>query len=239
VGTIPVSISSSDVEGIVLSVVPALSVPGRLRIDGQLPANLTIEQFGFRLQPLGANNALQNIVQIGLNLGLARPAADGAFRLNNIPPGEYRLDFMPAAAGFLKEVRFDGADVLNSPLRLSGTSTGTLDVVLGISGGRIDGVVTDARSQPVPGMRVVTVPDRARFRPDLYKIATTDQNGRFSLQRLSPGDYKVYSWESIEENAWWDPEVLSRFETRGRSVHVTETSTETIDVRVIPAEGSR
>jgi hypothetical protein len=154
----------------------------------------------------------------------------GRFVFMNLDPGEYRMSF--AVNGYVAQQ--------GTPFRrLSGTSNGTLDVVLGISGGRIDGVVTDARSQPVPGMRVVTVPDRARFRPDLYKIATTDQNGRFSLQRLSPGDYKVYSWESIEENAWWDPEVLSRFETRGRSVHVTETSTETIDVRVIPAEGSR
>jgi len=171
---------------------------------------------------------------------MATVNADGTFRLNNVVPGDYRIEVFPPIGNlFLKEVRFEGADALNTPLRYSGASNAGLDVTIATGGGRIDGILSDARSQPVPSTRVVIVPERSRYRSDLYKVATTDQNGRFLLSGVAPGDYKIFSWESIEENGWFDLDILSRSEARGRSVRVTETSVETIDIRIIPAEGTR
>src|SRR4030095_16551068 len=137
--------------------------------------------------------------------------------------------------GHIKEARFEGADVLSNPLHLSGS--GALDIVIAMGGGKLEGAVTDVRSQPAAGARVVLVPDRARYRTERYQTTKTDQNGRFSVGPIAPGDYKVFAWESIEEFSWFDPDVLTRYEARSRTVHVTETSSETIDVRVIPADG--
>jgi hypothetical protein len=167
--------------------------------------------------------------------------ADGTFRLDNIVPGEYRLEVAVPAndAGFVREARFDGADILNSPLRFSASSRGEMDIVFVVGGGKLGGSVTDARSQPISGVRVVIIPDRARSRIDLYHTVITDQNGRFVVSAIAPGDYKLFSWESIQEFAWFDAEVLARFESRGRGVHITENSNETIDLRIIPLDGAR
>jgi protocatechuate 3,4-dioxygenase beta subunit len=240
-GSIPAAISNSDVEGLTIAVVPAGSLPGRVRVDGQLPQGMTLERIRIRLMPVGTSAAMPQTLQAQL-LGTSQVTAnaDGTFRLNNISPGEYRVDVFPSGtAVFLKDVRFEGAEALNTPIRFSGVSNNGLDLVLGTGGGRIDGTVTDTRSQPVPGTRVLIAPDRARYRTDLYKVVTTDQNGRFVLAGVPPGDYKVFAFEFLEEFAWFDPDVLSRAEPRGRAVHVTETSTETADVRIIPAEGTR
>jgi hypothetical protein len=242
-GSMPLAITSSDVEGIAISVVPAGQIPGRLRVEGQLPANLTIERIRIRLVPVGAGAPQPSRVQVA-GQPVATPAAnvatDGTFRFNNVIPGEYRPEITPAGATvFLKEARLEGADVLNSPLRFSGNTNSGLDIVIAVGGGQIVGVLNDARSQALPSTRVVLIPDRARYRSDLYRTAATDQTGRFAFNGIAPGDYKVFSWESVEDNGWFDPEVLVRAEGRGRSVHVTETSTETIDVRVIPQEGTR
>jgi hypothetical protein len=94
------------------------------------------------------------------------------------------------------------------------------------------------QSQPAPVTRVVLVPG-ARQRTELYKVTSTDENGLFSFSGIAPGDYKVFSWDALEEYAWFDPELLGQSETRGRSVHVTESSTETVDVTVIPSGGTR
>jgi hypothetical protein len=175
--------------------------------------------------------------------GAGQARADGTFRMNNIPPGDYRLEVTTGifrrlgGQGYIKEARFEGSDVLGSPLRFSGS--GSLDIVIAMGGGKLDGVVTDARSQPVAGAQVVLVPDRARFRSDLYHTIRTDRSGRFSLAPVAPGDYKVFAWESIEEFSWFDPDVLTRYESRSRTAHVAETSNETIDVRIIPTEGAR
>jgi len=203
-GTVLVTVSDSDVDGIVLSLVPAASILGRLRVDGQAP--ITIDRLRVQLVPTDASAALQQILHRQGSSGFYRDSqtsADGTFRLDDVVPGEYRIDvssFRPSGGNVLiKEARFEGADVLNSPLRSSDTSSGWLDLVVAVGGGQINGAVTDLHSQPVPNTRVVIIPDRARYRADLYRVATTDENGRFALSAIAPGHYKAFSWEALEE----------------------------------------
>jgi hypothetical protein len=236
-GSLPVAVANADVDGVSVAVVPAGSIPGRLRVEGQLPQGLTLDRVRLRLVPVGAASA--PLAGGPGGTGMVQISPDGTFRLNSVMPGDYRVEMLPLNPAFLKDVRFDGADALNTPIRFSGMTNNGLDVVLAVGGGRVEGTVTDARSQALPSVRVVLIPDRARYRSDLFKTTTTDQNGRFTLTGVSSGDYKVFAWESIEEFGWFDPDVLSRAENRGRAVHVTETSNETTDVRIIPAEASR
>ena len=63
----------------------------------------------------------------------------------------------------------------------------------------------------------------------------TDQNGHFVFRGIPPGGYRVYSWEAIEPNAWYDPDVLTRNEPLGKPVRIQEMSRETVDVKIIPA----
>jgi hypothetical protein len=250
IGAITVSVSNADVEDMVLAIAPAGSIEGRLRVEGQLPGVASGSEIRVGLVPIGANTTARRTLQSQLEMSSgffdssgASARADGTFRLNSIPPGEYRLAlerlYVPTLGGrgYIKEARFEGNDVLSSSLHFS--SSGTLDIVIAFEGGRLEGSVTDVRSQPVPGTRVVLVPDRGRYRPELYQTTTTDKNGRFSLAPIAPGDYKVFAWESIAEFSWFDPDVLTRFESRSFTVHVTETSSEAINVRVIPADGAR
>jgi hypothetical protein len=75
-----------------------------------------------------------------------------------------------------------------------------------------------------------------RSRVDLYRPGTTDQNGRFSLANIPPGSYKVFSWEAGDTNAIYDPEFLKQYEQQGKTVLVTESSNQNVEVRMIPAE---
>jgi protocatechuate 3,4-dioxygenase beta subunit len=251
-GMVAVSVTDKDVDDVVVSVAPAASITGRLRIEGQLPPSLTMDQLHVGLHPTGPNRAAQQTMQIQLAVSsgpsgfyeASQIRADGTFRIDNVVPGEYRLEVNQALSGrdgigFVREARFEGVDILNNLLRFTGSSRGEMDIVLVVGGGKLAGSVTDARSQPLSGVRVVIVPDRSRSRVDLYRTVITDENGRFLVSAVPPGDYKLFSWESIQEFAWFDAEVMARFESRGRSVHVTENSNETIDLRIIPADGAR
>jgi len=51
--------------------------------------------------------------------------------------------------------------------------------------------------------------------PELYKTATTDQNGHFTVRGITPGGYRAYAWEVIEANAGHDRDVLYYIEPRG------------------------
>ena len=75
-----------------------------------------------------------------------------------------------------------------------------------------------------------------RERLETFRFATTDQAGRFTIASLSPGDYRVFSWESMELNAYYDPEFVKPYEPRGVLVHLTESGSATADVKMIPSQ---
>ena len=98
-----------------------------------------------------------------------------------------------------------------------------------MSGGVIDGA-----NRPVPHVVAVLVPMQ-RNRTDLYKIAVTDQNGRFAMMGITPGDYKLFGWNGLEPYRFMDPDFISKFESDSTPVHVDESSAQAIQVRMIPA----
>jgi hypothetical protein len=109
-----------------------------------------------------------------------------------------------------------------------------LDIRLSRNFAEVSGRITDSTLQPVSGARVVLVPDRARHRRDLFKQATTDAGGYYRLTNVWPGDYKLFAWESIEADSWYDPEMMKEFERDARPVRVRESARETVDARLIP-----
>jgi len=106
--------------------------------------------------------------------------------------------------------------------------------VLSPKPGLIEGNLVNALSQPVPGNQVVLIPDQGRDRPELFKSAQTDANGHFIIRGVYPGGYRLYSWEALEANSYYDRDVLSQYESQGKSVRIQEGSKETVDLKLIP-----
>jgi hypothetical protein len=131
---------------------------------------------------------------------------------------------------------YEGDNILDNPLTFRGSGSGTFNIVLRSGAVRLTGVVTDSKSQPVPGIEVVLIPAQ-RARTDLFRTALTDQNGRFTMAYAPPGEYKLFSWEGIDSNSFYDPEVLKQYEQQGKSVVITEGSTSpNVEVKLIPAQ---
>jgi hypothetical protein len=141
------------------------------------------------------------------------------------------------ANSYIKEIRFGGADALDTPIQYSSSSDNILDIVLGPANAEISGNVVDKRRQPVFDVQVVLIPNKPRRRPDLFKQVFTDASGRFTLRNVVPGDYKLFALESIEQYSWFDPVVLESLETnaaKGEAVHVDEGGKTTINLTSIP-----
>lgn len=136
----------------------------------------------------------------------------------------------------MKELRYDRLDALSQAIDVvqRGQDVPTLDILLSPNVSQIEGIVSDPRLQPAAGVLAVLIPDSNRDRLDLYKTATTDQNGRFTLRGIPPGDYKLFAWEDLEPNGYFDPDLLRRSEGLGKAVRVAESSTQSVNVQVIP-----
>ena len=83
-------------------------------------------------------------------------------------------------------------------------------------------------------MWVAVVPDELRRTTlRLFKSQTTDQYGKFDLHGLAPGEYKLFAWEGIENDAWEDEDFLKGFEDKGTKIEVRNEDAVTTNLTVI------
>ena len=144
-------------------------------------------------------------------------------RVTDLPPDYY-----------IKDVRFNQTDAFNAPMHFSGDVSTPLEVLLSPNGGRIDGTVINEKQNLMAGIEAVLIPDRRRDRTDLYKTATTDETGHFTIRGIPPGDYKIFAWDGIEEFGYYDSDLVRLFEQKGTPVRIVESAKESLEVRIIP-----
>jgi hypothetical protein len=125
----------------------------------------------------------------------------------------------------VKSIRLGNIDVLNSGFRLEGPPPGLLEIGLSTDYGAIDGAVSREST-------FVLIPS-VRNRTDLYRTAVTDSSGHFHLDQIPPGDYKMFAWSEVEEDAWYDADFIRTFENDGKPIHVAEGGAEHVQLTAI------
>jgi hypothetical protein len=227
-GWTPVLIGDSDIDDVIVTLIAPPKIQGRLTIEGRTASLEGAVVWLSRLDgPSGGDHQ--------------RALADGTFTFENAYPGEYRVSFgsskdqgweWPRNA-YLKEVLFNSEDALNQPLRITSSNPSFLTLVVGTNAAQLDGVALDAKGQSSPNALVALIPNH-RDRVDLYREFNTDAAGRFHIEGIPPGEYKVFAWRSLEPRSYFDPAVLLRYEHLGQPVHLGELSRGNVQVRVAP-----
>jgi len=170
----------------------------------------------------------------GAVFGAATASANGEFTYRNALPSNYRVTLANLPAGYyMKEMELANIDIRTQPLTLIRTPESGVRIILA-KGGALQGTVADASQQPVADQQVVLIPDDFRNRADLYKTARTDATGRFSILGMAPGTYKAYAWQAIEPFRYFDEDFVRRFDDRAVSVRITESSSSTANLSLIP-----
>jgi hypothetical protein len=168
---------------------------------------------------------------------LAHVNADGSFGWNDVPPGHYSMQLSDASAMpdyFLKSLSVSGRDATESGFTINGGAI-NVEVVASGKGANAEGLATNAKEEPVADAVVVAVPEqRFRTHPDRYRKAVTDQSGRFALRGLPPGAYTVFAWESVEGEAYFNPEFLKNYEGQGKTLRVAEGDRTSLPIKIIP-----
>jgi len=235
-----IDVRDFGVRDVTLQLMPSFSVSGRVTFEGGTPASgLTRDALSVALYPLSVN--------IGSMKPAMLPTTNSTFMIEDVTPGNYRLEVRPILTvppstsvpqgferAYVKSVRLDGKDVLNSGLQLEAAPRSAVELVIGMNGGTLAGRVLDAAGKPVANVNAVVVPNAPRRgRGDLYKFVATDDSGAFELTGLAPGDYKLFAWERVEEGAWQDPEFIRLFENSGASLRIQENRRTTSDAKLI------
>ena len=231
-------VGSSNVDGLRLSPQPGATVRGRLRLESA-GKRFDPDQVYLVLQPVDGQD--DEVAIPGANFSnLAHVAAGGEFVWRDVPPGNYYVQIVGNGSGvnedwFLKTVLSGTREVSESGVAVSG-GTVLLDLVASANGAVVDGVVVDSKDQPVANAVVVAVPEsRLRGRVDQYRQTVSDQNGHFTLRGIRGGTYTLFAWESVDGQAYFNPEFLKSYEGQGKALQLSEAERKTVQLTVIAA----
>ena len=233
------TLGDADIDNFTIPTTPVYDIPGRIVVDGPPIASGALEalQLSLRRDPPRGEQ---------LSLSYSNPLPDRSFTLS-ASVGDYRINIAPILNltrprggptpalqnAYVKSARLGDTDILNGTLHLSAQTSETLEIVIATNPGALDGQVVKNDPGPAADIPVLLLPD-LRSRNELYRATTTDASGRFHFDRIPPGDYKLFSWEEVEDGAWYDIDFMMAYESRGTPVHISEGRAETARVEVIP-----
>ena len=155
--------------------------------------------------------------------------------------GVYRpLVFTGTQDCFIKSARYGSTDAADLGLAVHPGTDALLELKMSCRAAMIEGVALTGDSLPAAGVYVVAIPDAPlRNQEWKYRAEITDQNGRFLLRGILPGEYRIFSWDSDDDFDWYDAAQLKPYESRGVPIGVQEGDHKTVlGVTVIVTENA-
>jgi hypothetical protein len=229
-GQKPVQVGDVDVRNVEVVVSRGVEVSGRILVEGKSNIDLTRLTGVLELEPTSIMRGFTPEVE---NASLKQ---DGRFVFQDVPEGNYRINFFPIPTGFYLKAA-QTPDVLEIGVTvIRGQPIQALELALRSGVARIEGTVIKDQ-QPSPGTAVVLVPNaERRSQPRYYRQTFADLQGRFALQNIIPGDYEVFAWQEIEREIYLDPDFLGQFEDRGKTVSLKDGANLNLQLEVIPRQ---
>lgn len=227
---VPVSLSGSDVDGLVIATSTGATVTGHVTFSGgRAPSGSSAMQ-------VTAISTEPDQMPMGPGGFSARVAADGTFELRGLSgPSMFRLG-NPPPGWTLKSVRLDGQDVTDTPHEFKGSETlSGLEIELSDTPTRINGTVTNSQNQPIKDYAVVVFSDDSQrwIRQSRFvRAGRPDQDGRFLMTGLPPGRYLAVALEYVEQGSETDPELLEQLKLRATDFTLREGETHQLDLKL-------
>ncbi len=236
---------SNSVEDLRLQPQPGGWIHGRLRLETKGgTSKVDASQVFLKLRSADGDDEALGEFSMGDGFSsLAHVGPDGSFEWKSVPPGNYYVELVGEGGTnsdlFLKSALAGHHDAEEAGIGVNGGAV-VLDLVASANGAVAEGMVTDQNREPVANAVIVAVPEpRLRARIERYRTTESDQSGRFALRGIQPGDYTLFAWESVDGEAYYNPEFLKNYEAQGTALRVSEGDRKTMQLVVIPEAGEQ
>jgi hypothetical protein len=209
-------LKNEDLVNLVLRVPGSGKVSGKVVVDNGKPFPIgdfrTPIPFQFMLRPIGPLQPVPIVTGVSLD--------DGTFEVGTSLDGGYRFYLTPLVDNYyIREVRLDGVRVTNGILDFSKDTASELIMTLS-PGGEIQGSVVDKKGKPLSQAQGILLPDPLPEVIPFYKQFNADASGKFTAQGVPPGNYKIYVWDGVEPNQFFDRDRLRQTHAQATSAHV-------------------
>jgi hypothetical protein len=233
-GWVPISMTGQDIEGIRIVATNGATVKGRVIYEGSArPAN----PLGFPLR-VGCETTGGDDPVMMQNASPAKVDEQGQFELTGVHRECLIRAFLPTPDDWaIAAVTHDSQDVTDRPLAVKDAETIT-DVTIMLTNrlARLTGTVTGADNRPAKDYVVIVFaedPDKLRPPSRFVRSARADQEGQFKMSGLLPGDYLAAAFDTVEEGAESDPELLEQVRSSSVPLRLSDDGQQTITLKLI------
>jgi protocatechuate 3,4-dioxygenase beta subunit len=228
-----VTVSGDDIDGLRLVASRPSVVTGRVIVDPAAAQALPPSTLRLGLQPVQMDMMMLGGMQPG-------PVNDDLTFELKAQPGSFRVGLVGQMPGWaIRSVRYRGVDVTDSGLEFRPhEDVADLEVELTNRVTDVSGLVTDTRGQPLKEYSVVIFPqDRDKWTPSsrYTRTARPDQDGRYKVSGLPPGEYRVIALDYVDSNEWNTPEFLDSVRSKATAFSVNEGESKSVDLRITNA----
>jgi hypothetical protein len=166
---------------------------------------------------------------------------DESLVFENVPPGRYRVR-VESGVGYAAAIDCGGTDLQRMPLDVGfGASPPPIEVTVRDDGADVQGSVAGL---PTSGNRDAAVYPSSQMLGAVYFVATTDggqmkqawfqADGKFQVQQLPPGTYRVLAFEKQQpELEFANEELMSRYNSKAQVISVVPGQSENLRLSVI------
>src|SRR5262249_15851519 len=223
----PLSVSSADIDDLSVILYPGATIAGTVTFEGGDAPDLT----QVRITAPSAENG-----SIGPNPS-ARVEQDGHFTLDGVPAGLHWIRSGGNLRGWsLKAVIVDNHDIVDTPIELSSSQKlNNVNILFTNKRNEINGTVTNEQSIPITDFTVLAFPtDPSLWRPLARQILTArpDQNGKFQIRGVPPGDYYLVTVDPAEQGEWFEPAFLDQQRAASARIRIGDGDVTTHDFRI-------
>jgi hypothetical protein len=218
-----VVVADEDVTGVALRLEPGIRLAGRVRFkDGNQPPS-----------PSALRSTAVVVTRADGRRYSAMPVtrieADGKFETVGLPQGAYSISMLPGLPSlpgwFLESVEHLGQSATGRSLSVDRTGLRDITITLTRSPGIIEGRVVGPDTRATREATVYLFPADRRLWTSyglfstLLRAARVDEQGRYKIAGVPPGDYRLAATIESERSAWPHPDYLDKL--RGTSSAVT------------------
>lgn len=232
----PLTVSGPLVTDVSLVLAAGMTVSGQVTFEGATtPSAQDVSRVRIGLwAPSGSS-----LPMVGGQMNTT-PRADGSFSIPNVPAGNrmVRVSGLPAS-WTLKGVYLDGRDVTDELVDLRpGETAGRVTVVVTDKTTTITGAVVDERGGPLTDFTVIAFSaDSNLWRPmsRFIQAVRPDKDGIYTIRGLPPGEYLLRALDDVDQDEWYDPELLQQLRAGASRVLLQEGDTESLVLKVVAA----
>jgi carboxypeptidase family protein len=151
--------------------------------------------------------------------------------------GQSRLTTSLPDGWSLKSIVLDGRDITDTPVEAkSGEELSAIQVIVTSRVTTVAGQLVDDKGAPVvDGTVLLFADDASKWWEETrwVRAVRPDQQGRYEIKGLPPGEYLAVALNYIEEGMWNDPDYLESIRRYGQKLTLIEGDSQTPALKVI------